>query len=876
MQAECTNPSHSQNEVDLRKQLSRALLHFQDRLLEANISPGSLCQVWMPEMSEEGEQVLKAKGQPYCAAGVVDLLALFRCISCRYCFSTDLTKPELLGAPGRVFTSRQPEMTRNVQQQSKDVYLRAQEALHCRVHSTLVLPLYRHPDRGQVAGILEVIQTSEDMVFSDLVEILSQVLEQCSLYTCDQLQRDRMRKTLPHTVAVSASTSKGDNSTHMSASQNGSSHDSPKSMSNQALGRNSASPERVGETNNQMPRLPEHGDNSVHKPDAQTRAGTLYAQLAQQQLMAAAGRQHELGNLVTGPYAAAAALEYAQAPHSGMVTRHNSLQKITDELTTRDSNLSTYPEDSKISSGYDDEEIGSEDGEGWEDDMEDSAEGAGSGDANSRLANRRRGKGTGNPGKPGKKLRLADLQSQFGVGLKEAANKLGICPTTLKRACRRHGIQRWPRRQLARLTRAIDQIRSSGGNSAPAIPGTMDRPLRSSSRGRAASEGAALTSPGRSLESAPTSPEGAAYSEPGPDTRWSALNQLIPTFSNPLDEGSIHGPSKTSTPVLSALPAPAQDPSLSPALIHQPHSSPHDPALELAPAMITAEPAEQVGDLGLQIGLSSLAGSGVWTPCLKDDPWSTNNASKIASASMIAEPDTSTMQLDSDSCCLSLGDAIATAEDETVHGNQSFQRHMSLRPFGHYSSGLTSMANSTQPHHANSGSMFDQGGLAIPSMAGRGSGGLTSAHRMAASHSPHLEEGLLAQSLENHLPALASGRMPGSLPNLAGASSMARSHMALNMGHLGLGTSHSMAAFPQDMLSHTLQTQRDSQYQQEVAARSMSAQLPTGSPFELNERDTSTHFGEQAMPLHSFGGEEMTNDMGLMDGDMLEMLLKPE
>ncbi|DBA77131.1 hypothetical protein WJX77_003017 [Trebouxia sp. C0004] len=874
MQAEYSDPSQSPNEPDLKRQLSRALLHFQDRLLEANVSPGSLCQVWMPEMSEEGEQVLKAKGQPYCAAGVVDLLALFRCISCRYCFSTDLTKPELLGAPGRVFTSRQPEMTRNVQQQSKDVYLRAQEALHCQVHSTLVLPLYRHRDRGQVAGILEVIQTSEDMVFSDLVEILSQVLEQCSLYTCDQLQRDRMRKTLPHTAAVSASTSKGDNSTHMSASQNGSSHDSPKPLSNQTLGRGSASPERVGETTNQLLRLPEHGDNSVHNPDGQTRAGTLYAQLAQQQLMAAAGRQHELGSLVRGSYAAAAALEYAQAPQSGMVTRHSSIHKISDELTTRDSNLSAYPEDSKISSGYDDEEIGSEDGEGWEDDMEDSAEGAGSGDANSRLANRRRGKGTGNPGKPGKKLRLADLQSQFGVGLKEAANKLGICPTTLKRACRRHGIQRWPRRQLARLTRAIDQIRSSGGNNAPAIPGTMDRPVRSSSRGRAASEGAALTSPGRSLDSAPTSPEGAAYSEPGLDTRWSALNQLIPTFTNPLDEGSIHGPSKTSTPVLSALLAPSQDRPLSPALIHQPNSSPHDPALDLAPAMTTAEPVEQVGDLGLQIGLSSLAGSGVWTSCLKDDPWSANNASKIASASMIAEPDIGTMQLDS--CCLSLGDAIATTEDETVHGSQSFQRHMSLRQFGQYSSGLTSIAKNTLSHHANTASMFDQGGLAIPNMTGRGSGGLSGAHCMAASHSPHLEEGLLAQSLENHLPTFGSSRMPGSLPNLAGASSMVRSHMGLNMGHLGLGHSHSMAAFPEDILTHTQQAQRDSQYQQEVAAKSMSAQLRTGSLFELNERDTSTHFGEQAMPLHSFAGEEMTNDMGLMDGDMLEMLLKPE
>lgn len=44
-------------------------------------------------------------------------------------------------------------------------------------------------------------------------------------------------------------------------------------------------------------------------------------------------------------------------------------------------------------------------------------------------------------------------QAQFGVGLREAAANLRICPTTLKRACRRHGITRWPRRQLARLNR---------------------------------------------------------------------------------------------------------------------------------------------------------------------------------------------------------------------------------------------------------------------------------------------------------------------------------------------------------------------------------------------------------------------------------------
>ena len=360
--------------------------------------------------------------------------------------------------------------------------------------------------------------------------------------------------------------------------------------------------------------------------------------------------------------------------------------------------------------------------------MEDSAEGAGSGDINGRLANRRRGKGTGNPGKPGKKLRLADLQSQFGVGLKvfnchfysrcfvlltckncgkafvwtdlapedkvciqyvclaavpwfhksfiasfllicvglkwldhlqEAANRLGICPTTLKRACRRHGIQRWPRRQLARLTRAIDQIRTSG-DTAPPVQGVPDQPVRSTSRGRAASEGAALV---QSPQSAPTSTAEQVVSEPGPDTRWSALDQLIPTFSHPLDDASVHGPSKAHGGMSAALP-PAHEGSLSPALIHQSQGGQHETALQLTPPVITPQSAEvSAVDLSLHMGLSSLAAADPWGAANKDDPWADAHIHKLGFASVTAEPGSS-MHLDGDS----LDEQMIGAEEDTVHG----------------------------------------------------------------------------------------------------------------------------------------------------------------------------------------------------------------
>ena len=84
---------------------------------------------------------------PFCVAGVGDLLALFRCISCRFAFGTAPEQAHLMGAPGRVFVGAQPEMCCNVQKYEDTAYLRRAEAEQCQVQSTLLLPLFADAEK---------------------------------------------------------------------------------------------------------------------------------------------------------------------------------------------------------------------------------------------------------------------------------------------------------------------------------------------------------------------------------------------------------------------------------------------------------------------------------------------------------------------------------------------------------------------------------------------------------------------------------------------------------------------------------------------------------------------------------------------------------
>ncbi|CAD6223915.1 unnamed protein product [Miscanthus lutarioriparius] len=160
----------------VRERFSQALSYIQDTQSDGDV----LVQLWVPVNRDDGKLVLTTSGQPFTLDHRSDSLIRFREVSTKYQFSADINSGDTPGLPGRVFIGRLPEWSPDIRYFTSYEYPRVRDAQYLDVHGTMGLPVFEK-ESYNCLGVIELIMTRQKLNFTSELNTICSALQAVNL-----------------------------------------------------------------------------------------------------------------------------------------------------------------------------------------------------------------------------------------------------------------------------------------------------------------------------------------------------------------------------------------------------------------------------------------------------------------------------------------------------------------------------------------------------------------------------------------------------------------------------------------------------------------------------------------------------------------------